>query len=138
MKLDIVTPEKTIFQGDITSLMVPTTSGEITVLPHHINLLTELIPGEVVIKDDRKTHYLGVTGGFLEITNNTATILADYAVASDEIAAEKAVEAQEKAEELKKRIKENISEQDLAIASGELRRSLMELHVSTRRRRRQI
>jgi len=138
MHLDIVTPEKTIFQGEFTSLTIPTTSGEITILPHHINVLTEIEPGEIVIKDDKKTHYLGVTGGFLEIADNKATILADYAVVSDEIAVEQATKAQQRAEELKKRMNENISEQDLAIAAGELRRSLMELHVASRRRRRNI
>lgn len=138
MKLSIVTPEKAIFEGDIESLTIPTPTGEITILPHHINLVTQVEPGEAIIKTDKKTEYLGVTGGFLEMHDNHITILADYAVASEEIAVEKVLEAQKRAEELKKRVNENISEQDMAIANSELRRSLMEIHVANRRRRRNI
>lgn len=138
MHLDIITPEKTIYSGEITSLTVPTATGEITVLPHHMNLLTTIVPGEVIIREGNKIQYLGVTGGFLEIANNKVTLLSDFAVRSEDVAVEKAMEAQKRAEELKKKMAENISEQDLAIAAGELRRSLMELHVANRRRRRQL
>lgn len=135
MHLDIVTPEKNIFSGDIQSLTVPTTTGEITILPEHINLLTQIAPGELTIKE-KKTHYMGITGGFLEMNNNAITILADFAVPSEEIAVQKAIEAEKRAEELKKKMGENLSQQDMAIAAGELRRSLMELHVAQRRRHR--
>ncbi|MBP9719078.1 MAG: ATP synthase F1 subunit epsilon [Candidatus Levybacteria bacterium] len=138
MQLSIVTPEKNVWEGTITALTVPTTSGEITILPHHASLVTQIEPGEATIKTDKKTEYFGVTGGFLELHNNHITILADYAVESETIAAEKALEAQKRADELKKKMSESISEQDLAIAAGELRRSLMELHVANRRRRRNI
>jgi F-type H+-transporting ATPase subunit epsilon len=135
MHLDIVTPEKNIYSDEINALTVPTTTGEITILPGHINLLTQIAPGELVIKD-KKTVYMGITGGFLEINNNTITILADFAVESEKIAVEKAIEAQKRADELRTRMTENLSQQDMAIASGELRRSLMELHVAQRRRHR--
>ena len=138
MHLDIITPEKTIYSGEVASLTVPTATGEITVLPQHMNLLTQLVPGEVILVQDNKTQYLGVTGGFLEIAKNKATLLSDFAVRSEDVAVEKAMEAQKRAEELKKKMAENISEQDMAIAAGELRRSLMELHVANRRRRRQL
>ena len=136
MHLDIVTPEKNIFSEDITSLTAPTTSGEITILPGHINLLTQIVPGELIIKTEKSTKYMGITGGFLEVNNNEITLLADFAVSSEHIAVEKALEAQKRAEELKKRMSENISDQDMAVAAGELRRSLMELHVAQRRRHR--
>lgn len=135
MQLDIVTPEKNIFSGEINSLTVPTTTGEITILPGHINLLTEIAPGELIIRN-KKTHYMGISGGFLEVRNNKITILADFAVSSEEIAVKQAVEAEKRATELRKRMSENLSEQDMAIAAGELRRSLMELQVATRRRHR--
>jgi F-type H+-transporting ATPase subunit epsilon len=138
MHLSIVTPQKAIYDGDISSLSAPTTTGEVTILPEHINLLTQLVPGELTIKSDKTTQYMGITGGFLEMNNDKITILADFAVASEHIAVEKAIEAQQRAEELKKRMQENLSEEDLAIAAGELRRSLMELHVAQRKRRRHL
>lgn len=136
MHLDIVTPEKNIFQGEVTSLTVPTESGEITILPDHVNLLTSIVPGEAVIKDDKKTHYIGVTGGFIEVNNNKVTLLSDFALASEDVAIEKVMEAEKRAEELKKKMQENISQEDLAIAGSELRRSLMQIHVTNRRRHR--
>lgn len=138
MYLSVITPEKKLHESEIDEVIVPTITGEITILPHHINLFTEIAPGELVIKHSGKTSYLGVSGGFLEVANNKVNVLADYAVESESIAVEKAMEAQKRAEELKKKMAENISEQDLAIAAGELRRSLMELHVANRRRRRNI
>ncbi len=136
MHLTVVTPEKNIFEGHITSLTAPTASGEITILPEHINILTQLVPGELILHTEKKPVYLAITGGFLEMNKDTITILADYAVSSESIAVEKAMAAQKRAEELKKKMGENISQQDMAIAAGELRRSLMELHVATRRRHR--
>lgn len=138
MHLDVITPEKMLYKSEIDEVTVPTTTGEITVLPHHVALFTQIAPGELVIKHGGNTSYLGVTGGFLEVASDHVNVLADYAVASESIAVEKALEAQKRAEELKKKMAENISEQDLAIAAGELRRSLMELHVANRRRRRNI
>jgi F-type H+-transporting ATPase subunit epsilon len=138
MHLSIVTPQKAIYDGDISSLTAPTATGEITILPEHINLLTQLVPGELTIKSDKTTQYMGITGGFLELNNDSITILADFAVPSEHVAVEKVIEAQQRAEELKKRMQENLSEEDMAIAAGELRRSLMELHVAQRKRHRHI
>lgn len=137
MHLSIITPQEKIFEGEITSLSVQTPQGEITILPHHINIVTEVTPGELVIKKHNKTDYIGVAGGFLEMANNTITILADYAVASEKIAASKAIEAQKRADELKKRAEEQLSQKDLAIIQSDLRKSLMELQVATRRRHRE-
>lgn len=136
MHLDIVTPEKNIFSGDITSLTVPTTSGYITILPHHVNLLTQVSPGEVDITFENKKQYLGITGGFLEMNNDKITIVADYAVRSEDIAVEKAIAAQKRAEEILRKKEEGISEQDLVIAQSDIRRAAMELHVANRRKHR--
>lgn len=136
MHLDIVTPEKNVWSEEISSIIVPTTSGYITVLPHHVNLLTQIAPGEIIIHQGAKQEYLGVTGGFLEVANNKVTILADFAVRSEEIEVQKAIDAQKRAEEVLKQKDEGISEQDLAIARSELARSVMQLHVANRRKHR--
>lgn len=136
MQLDIITPEKTIFSGEIESVTVPTTTGHITILPHHVNLSTQVVPGEATILANKKAQYLGITGGFLQVASNKVTILSDYAVRSEDIEVEKALEAQKRAEELLKKQEEGISEQDLAIARSELARSVMQLHVANRRKHR--
>lgn len=138
MHLDVITPEKTIYSGDIEELAINTADGEIAILPHHVNLFTKIMPGEMIIKVNKKDQYLAVTGGFLEISNNTITVLADYAVKADEIEVDKAIAAQKRAEEIIRRKKEGISEKDFATAQADLRRALLELHVANRRRRKTV
>lgn len=135
MYLEIITPEKTLLKEEIDELIVPTVNGEIAILPHHVNLLTEIIPGELTIKIKQKEQHLAITGGFLQIVNNTITLLADYAVKSEEIDAKKALEAQKRAEEILKKKAEGISQQDFEQAQSEFRRAIAELKVANRRRR---
>ena len=133
MQLEIITPEKIIYQGDIDGLVINTADGEIAILPHHINLFSKIIPGEVTIKINNKEQFMAITGGFLEVSNNKVSILADYAVRAEEIEVEKAIAAQKRAEEIIKKQKEGISEQDFAAAQGDLRRAILELNIAKRR-----
>ena len=135
MLLEIISPEKIVFKEEVEEVTIPTENGEITILPHHVNLLTKVVLGELHIKMKGKTQTLAVTRGFLQVSNNTVTILADYAVRAEDIVAEKAIEAQKRAEEILKKKKEGVSERDFAIAEADLRRSLLELKVSKRRHR---
>ena len=135
MHLEIITPEKVIYKGEIDEIIVNTADGEIAILPHHVNLFTKVMPGEVTLKISGKEQFLAITGGFLEVSKNKVTILADYAVHAEEIDVEKALEAQKRAEEILKKKKEHLSEEDFAIAEGDLRRALLELHIANKRRR---
>lgn len=134
MQLEIVTPEKVTYTGEVDEIVINTADGQIGILPHHVNLFTKVMPGEVTLKIDGKDSFLAITGGFLEVSNNKVTILADYAVHAEDIDVDKAVEAQKRAEEILKKKKEGISEQDFASAQGELGRAILELHVANRRR----
>ncbi len=133
MQLEIVTPEKVIYSGEVDEIIVNTADGEIAVLPQHVNLLTKVLPGEMTIKIGVKEQFLAITGGFLEVNNNKISLLADYAVRAEEIEVEKALAAQKRAEEIIKNKAEGISERDFATAQGDLRRALLELHVAKRR-----
>lgn len=134
MNLKILTPERITFEGDIDELIVPTVTGEIAVLPHHIDLLTQVSEGELTIKMKGKQEHIAVTGGFLQINNDTLTLLADYAIHSEKINAQKALDAQKRAEEILKKKSEHTTEQDLALAQAEMRRAILELKVARRRR----
>lgn len=134
LHLDIITPTKTIFSEDIDEVIAPTTTGYIGILPHHIPLLSEIAEGELTVKKGTTTQNIAITGGFLEVANNKVTILADYAVRSEDVEIEKAESAKRRAEQL---LKEKLSERDFAQVEGELRRSLLELKVSKRRKRTQ-
>ena len=135
MQLEIVTPEKIIYQGEVDEIIVNTADGEIAILPHHVNLFTKVLPGELTIKIDGKEQFLAITGGFLEVNSNKISLLADYAVRAEEIEVEKALAAQKRAEEILKKKAEGISEQDFATAQADLRKAILELHVSKRKHR---
>ena len=134
MHLEVITPEKIIFSDEIEELIAPTVNGEIAILPNHVNLLTQLEPGELTIKTKNKTNYLAVTGGFLQIANNRISLLSDFAARSEDIDAKKALEAQQRAEKKMKEERENLSEQEFASVQADFRRAIAELKVARRRR----
>lgn len=135
MFFEIITPEKTVYKDEVDELLIPTPDGEIGILPHHIALVTKVSPGELTIKKQKNTTHIAVTGGYAQVQNNTVTILADYAVRSDDIELRKAEEAKERAE---KKMKENVSERDFALAEAELQKSLLEIKIGKRRKHREI
>lgn len=135
MLLKVITPNKTVLQEEIEELTVNTISGQIGILPHHMPLVTSIQPGEMTLKIKGKTQHYAITGGFLEVSKEGITILADYAIHSDQIEVDKAMEAKKRAEEILRKTEEGISERDFAEAQSELRRAVLELHVANRRRK---
>lgn len=135
MHLDIITPEKKVQDGEFDELYVPTEKGQIGILPRHINLVSQITPGEIKIKTQGKEKILAITGGFLEVNKDQVTILADYAEHIADIDADKAREAQKRAEEVLSKRHEITNQQDIIRAEAELRRSLLQQHISQRHRR---
>jgi F-type H+-transporting ATPase subunit epsilon len=76
-QLSILTPEKTVFEGQVEYLEVPGSEGYLGVLAHHAALVTALAAGKLTMRRGGKDETLGVTGGFFEVSNNRATVLAD-------------------------------------------------------------
>jgi len=77
-ELSILTPEKSVFEGQVEYVQVPGTEGYLGVLAHHAALVTALMPGTLTVRrvgggEERWQ----VTGGFFEVSNNQATVLAD-------------------------------------------------------------
>lgn len=132
LNLTITTPEKKVLEDTVDEVVVPTTAGEIAILTNHVDLLTAVKPGELTIKKGSKTSSFAITGGFMEISDNNVSILADYAIRSEDIEVAKAQAAKERAE---KAMKEKVSQQDFAEAEAQLRRSLLELEIGRRRRK---
>lgn len=131
LHLEIVTPTGVAYKDDVDEITVPTQNGYIGILPHHIPLLTQVTSGELRVKKGSSSQFLAITGGFLEVANNKVTILADYAVRSEDVEVAKAESAKKRAEQL---LKEKLSERDFVKVEAELRRSLLELKVAKRRR----
>ena len=134
MKFKIVTPEKVIYENEITQVSIPTTSGEITVLPHHIPLVSVLAAGELKIKDKDGEHHIAVSGGFLEVKgNNEIIILADHAERAEEVDLQKAEEARARAEEQMKNIK-NVQDVDFSKLQAVIDREVNKMRVAKKYR----
>ncbi|SMB88224.1 ATP synthase F1 subcomplex epsilon subunit [Desulfonispora thiosulfatigenes DSM 11270] len=128
LKLEIVTPEKKVLSKDIESLIVPGVEGYLGILPNHAPLVAGLKVGAISYKEAGKTEQVAVSGGFLEVAKNQATILASTAEFAKDIDVERAKEAKHRAEERLKQ-KDNI---DVHRAELALARALARLKVSGR------
>lgn len=131
--LEIITPEKVIYKDEVNEVVVPTVDGEIAILPLHINLLTQVNPGELIIKKGSSSQLLAITGGFLEVQNNKVSIVAEYAVKAQDIEVARAMEAKKRAEKV---MSEKSTDNEMKIAQGELIKAILELKVATRHKRR--
>ncbi len=138
MLLEIITPEKSVLQEEIDELLAPTAAGQIGILPYHVNLVTVLTTGELIIKKGGKEKIFAIIGGFLEIHNNKISILADYAAHADDINVDEALNAQKRAEEVLRKGREEVSERDFALAEAELRKSILQINVGKKRKLRNI
>lgn len=79
MKLQILTPDKAIFDGEVEALLVPGTSGPFEILKDHAPILSTLSKGDLRIKAGGKETYYTVSGGFVEFHQNQAVVLAETA-----------------------------------------------------------
>ena len=127
-QLSIVTPEVTIFDEMVESLIVPGAKGYLGVLANHAPLITPLQPGKITIQmPGRSTEIiLAVSGGFLEVAHNRATILADSAEMADKIDRERALAALERA---KKRLEDHSYDLDTDRATAAYRRAQNRLRI---------
>jgi len=86
MTIDIVTPEKRIFQGNIKELTAPGTDGEFGILPEHAPFATALEPGVVtLVKEDGSRDMLAVSGGYIEVTRDKVVLLVESAEREGEV-----------------------------------------------------
>jgi F-type H+-transporting ATPase subunit epsilon len=131
LKLEIVTPDAKVYSEEVDTVTLPGIAGEMGVYPQHIPVLTQIVAGEVVVRKDGRDESLAVGDGFAEITGDHVAILTDMAIAADNIDEVKAEEARKRAEA---RLSEKLSDEEAAIASASLSRSLAQLQVKRRRR----
>lgn len=129
--LKIVTPEEIAYEGEADQVNVSTTQGELGILPNHASLMAKLIPGELKIKKAGKTSFFAIGDGFLQVENNSLTIMTDLAENAEEID-EKAVEAAKKRAE--EALEQKLSGEEYAETLAALEKSLAQLKVKRRRR----
>jgi F-type H+-transporting ATPase subunit epsilon len=99
-QLDIVTPERMVYSGQVVMVSVKGAAGDLGILANHVPLVTPLKIGPVKIKTDEDHEQLvAVSGGFLEVRGHKATILAETAELPEEIDIDRAMRAKERAEQ---------------------------------------
>jgi F-type H+-transporting ATPase subunit epsilon len=140
LKLKIVTPEKLFLEEMVDQVSLPTTLGEITVLPEHIPLITELMSGDVVALVNGEHVPFAVVGGFVEVKNGESggtevAVLADFAEHVGDLSDEKIEQAKNKAEEMRVAM-ENKDHVDFEHFEAELERSLTRVKIADKWRTR--
>ncbi|MDD2807354.1 MAG: ATP synthase F1 subunit epsilon [Patescibacteria group bacterium] len=131
----IVTPERVVMSEVVKQVTISTVAGEITVLPHHLSLVSLLKPGEVraVLHDSEVTVSMAVSGGFIEVTHDRVLILADTAERAEEIDEQQAVAAHQRAQQLMTESK-NRDDVDYTALAGKIEKELARLKVARKRR----
>lgn len=100
IRLELVTPEGgKVFGSDIDMLIVRSRAGELGILPKHARLLTELLPHAMRIKAEGTEYLAAIGGGFMEVTPDKITILADSAELPEDIDVDRAKSAYKRAED---------------------------------------
>ena len=100
IKLEIVTPDDTVYSEMVDHVVVPTANGKIDVLQHHAPLIDRLNPADIKIVKDGKDEYLAVGSGFVEVYAQKVSIITDQAIdisGDDETEIEEAVKRAEEA-----------------------------------------
>ncbi|KPJ61285.1 MAG: hypothetical protein AMJ46_03085 [Latescibacteria bacterium DG_63] len=126
-RLKILTLEESLYEGDVNSLTAPGFEGYFGVLAHHAPLIATLRPGKLIVRDrEGKENLYAVSGGFLEVSGNSVTLLADAIESADDIDLRRAEAARQRALE---RIRSKRGDIDLARAQAALSRALNRVKV---------
>ncbi|MFN7140780.1 MAG: F0F1 ATP synthase subunit epsilon [Limisphaerales bacterium] len=131
LKLEIVTPEAKTYSEDVEMVTLPGVEGEMGIFPMHVPLMTQIVPGEIIVRKGGQEHLLAVGEGFVEITQGRVAILTDMAIRAENIDEAKAEEARKRAEA---RLAEKLDDEETAMVSAALAQSLAQLKVKRRQR----
>lgn len=131
LKLEIVTPEATVYSEDVEMVTLPGSEGELGVYPQHVPLMTQLVAGEVAVKKGNQPYFLAIGSGFVEVTGDRVSVLTDMAIGYDKIDEGKAEEARQRAET---RLAEKIEDEEVAAVNASLAHALAQLKVKRHHR----
>ena len=134
LHLQVITPEKIVFDDEVEQITLPTSTGQITVLPHRTDLIITAEPGEIIFKKHQKETILASGFGFAQVAKDNIKVLVDLAAPEEEIEERKIEEAKKQAEEALKQ-KHLLSEEEYATAAANLQKALAQLKIKRRHRR---
>src|SRR6195256_6259454 len=131
IRLEIATPEAMVYSADVDMVTLPGVEGQMGVLPQHVRLITQLVPGELIVHKGGLDDFMAVGEGLIEVTNDRVSIVTNMAIAVDKIDEAAVEEARQRAAA---RLREKISSEEVASVSASLARSLAQLNVKRRHR----
>jgi len=129
IKLEIVTPHAIVYSEEVDMVTLPGIDGQMGILPHHIRMMTQLVPGEMIVRKNGQVRFLAVGEGLVEVTGGRVSIVTDMAIATENIDEARAEEARQRAAV---RLRETMSSAEVASVNAALARSLSQLRVKRR------
>src|SRR2546422_10641823 len=79
LKLEIVTPDATVYSEDVEMVTLQGVEGQMGIYPQHVRLMTQLVPGEMIVNKGGHDNFLAVGEGLVEITGDRVAIVTDMA-----------------------------------------------------------
>ncbi len=141
LRFQLITPDRVLYEGDAESVSLPTPQGEITVLPHHIPLISIVVPGTLVVRGPQggpsgrgEEHVFAVSRGVVEVDGASLRILADTADRADELQEEAIRQAKAEAERLRKEKRDDL--EGFAEATAVMEREIAKLAALRRKKAR--
>ncbi len=136
LHFQIATPERVVYQEDIDSLSLPTPLGEITVLPHHIPLVSLVSSGILTLRKGKEEWYVAVSGGFVSVKpQSKVMLLADTAERAEELTLEAVEKAREDARKTLQQVR-IVDEEKFGLAVAAMERELARVRVARKHRAR--
>lgn len=129
LQLEVVTPERRVLSESVNSVTVPGRGGEMQILPGHAALISELQTGVLTYNQDGTNFQLHVSGGFVEVSDDGVSVLAEVAERPEEIDAARARLAREQTE--KQLGAWSGTEEDFEKARAKLERSMVRLQLAS-------
>ena len=131
IKLEIVTPKGVAYSDDVDIVTLRSVEGQIGVLANHVRLMTQLVPGDLIVRKGGHADFLAVGGGLVEVRGDRISIATDMAIGVEDINEAAVEEARQRAAA---RLQEKISSEEVAVVNASLARSLAQLRVKRRHR----
>jgi F-type H+-transporting ATPase subunit epsilon len=129
LRLEIVTPDAVVYKDDVHMVTLPGIEGELGIYPLHVPLITQIVPGGIVVTKNGRDSQLAVGEGLVDITGDSVTIVTDMAIPADKIDEAKVEEARQRAAA---RLADKLTDEEVASVNASLARSLAQLHVKRR------
>lgn len=132
--LEVVTPERKVFEADVERVEIPGFDGELGILPGHTELVSLLKPaGLLTYHVGNETGEMAISGGFVEVSAGRVTVLANKATRPEDIDLTRALRTKEQAEQQMQRALAD-PDADIGGASVELERASVEVQIAERPR----